>query len=340
MKNLPVSAKDLALPARVCLIGLILALIAGAVPTGRLAAGQSHSPVSLLLDWTPNTNHTGFYVALDKGWYAAEGLDLNLLTPGAGGSVEELVAAGKVDFGISFQEWVTNARASQIPLVSVAALIQHNTSGFASLKSKNIQRPRDFAGHLYGGWGTPMENAILKQMMKADGADFSKLRQVTVGESDPLVLIQRGDIDLAWIYYGWEGIEAELRGIELNVVMMRDYSSVPDYYTPLIITNQAHLDKNPDLIRLFLRATGRGYAYAIAHPREAAEILVRRVPEIGPDLARASQTWLSPRYQEDAPRWGYQRGEVWQRFADWMFQNKLLDKKLDMSKAYTNAYLP
>lgn len=324
----------------IALLGICLALAAAMIPAGILAAGQSLRPVSLLLDWTPNTNHTGIYVALDRGWYAQEGLDLRLLTPGGGGSVEELVAAGKVDLGVSFQEWVTNARAAGLPLVSVAAVIQHNTTCFASLKNKGITRPRDFSGRLYGGWGTPMEEAILRGLMEADGGDFNRLRQVTIGQGDPLVLLQR-EIDLAWIYYGWEGIEADLRGIPLNHVMLRDYAEfIPDYYTPVLVTSEARINAQPDLIRRFMRATSRGYAYAIAHPRESAGILVRLVPEIKPELARASQAWLSPRYQEDAPCWGYQRAEIWQRYADWMYKHELLPKKMDMSKAFTNEFLP
>jgi ABC-type nitrate/sulfonate/bicarbonate transport system substrate-binding protein len=307
---------------------------------GAAAAAQTFTPVTLLLDWTPNTNHTGIYVALEKGWYAEEGLELKLLTPGEGGSVEQLVAAGKVNFGISFQEWVTNARAAGLPLVSVAALIQHNTSGFASLKEKGLTRPRDFAGRLYGGWGSPMETAILSRLVESDGGDFGRVKQVTVGEGDLLVMLQR-DIDLAWIFYGWQGIEAKRRGLALNVVMLRDYvKAIPDYYTPVLVTNEALIARNPDLIRRFVRATSRGYAFAIRNPREAADLLVRRVPEIKPELAQESQAWLSPRYQEDAPKWGYQRGEVWQRFADWMYENKLLGKRLDMSRAFTNAFLP
>lgn len=314
----------------------VLALAAGSIPA---VAARPLAPASLLLDWTPNTNHTGIYVAMDQGWYAEEGIDLKLLTPGGGGSVEELVAAGKVDFGVSFQEWVTNARAADLPLVSLAAVIQHNTTCFASHKDKAIKRPRDFAGRLYGGWGTPMENAILKELMEADGGDFNRLRQVTIGQGDLLVLLQR-EIDLAWLFYGWEVIEAGLRNIPLNLVMLRDYKAIPDYYTPVLITSEARLAGQPDLVRRFMRATSRGYAYAIANPRRSAEILVRRVPEIKPELAKASQDWLSPRYQEDAPRWGYQRAEIWQDYADWMYRNKLLPKKLDMSKAFTNEFLP
>ena len=302
--------------------------------------GATLAPVTVLLDWAPNTNHTGLYVAQDRGYYREQGLDVKIMQPGEGASAEALVAAGKVDFAVSFVEWLVNARLQGIPAVSVAAVIQHNTSAFASVKGKNITRPRDFEGKKYGGEGLPMERAILGGLMKADGGDIAKVKFVSVGVSDLLTLLQR-DIDIGWIYYGWEGIEAQLRGISLNTVMLSDWDrAVPDVYSPILITGEKTLRDKPDLVRRFLAATARGYDFAIAHPDEAADILVKMVPEIDPKLAHASQRWLSPRYKEGAARWGEQRVEVWQRFADWMYENKLAERKLDGAAAFSNDYLP
>ena len=91
--------------------------------------------VVVTLDWTPNTNHTGLYAALDKGFYKEEGLDVEIIQP-AGGTSEQLVAVNQAQFGVSYQEGVTYARANGMPVVSIAAVIQHNTSGFASLPPK------------------------------------------------------------------------------------------------------------------------------------------------------------------------------------------------------------
>ena len=120
-----------------------------------------------LLDWTP-TPTTGIYVALEKGWYEEEGIDLKIITP-SNTTVEAVVGAGKVDFGISFQEYVTSSRLEGVPIVSIAAVIQHNTAAFVSLKDSGIKSPKDFVGKRYGGWGLPIEQAILKSFINYDG---------------------------------------------------------------------------------------------------------------------------------------------------------------------------
>src|SRR6478672_5656716 len=101
--------------------------------------------VTVVLDWTPNTNHTGLYVAKEKGYFKEQGLDVEIIQPGQTGA-DQLIASGKADFGVSYQESITQARVQGVPLVSIAAIIQHNTSGFASPAAKNIVSPKDFAG--------------------------------------------------------------------------------------------------------------------------------------------------------------------------------------------------
>lgn len=319
-----------------CLAGVFAAFAVAllAVPARGL------EPVILQLDWTPNTNHTGIYVALDKGWYEEAGIDLRIVTPGADTNVLALVAAGRAHFGISFQEFMTSARVEGVPVVSVAAIVQHNTSGFASI-GKGIRTAKDFEGKRYGGSGLAIERAILQHMMAADGADIEKLQFVTIpGSMDLLTALER-HIDLAWIYYGWQGIEAELRGIDLDVVMMNQYfHAVPDYYTPILVTSERLIATNPDLVRAFVHATAKGYTFAAAHPEEAAEILLKYVPEYDPELVRRSQQWLSPHYIADAPYFGWQDFDVWQRFGDWMYENGLIEAPFDASAAFTNEFLP
>src|SRR5690606_5117042 len=126
---------------------------------------KSLTKVKVVLDWTPNTNHTGLYVARDKGFFAEQGLDVEIVQPGDAGA-DQMVAAGAAEFGVSYQESITMARTSGVPLVSVAAVIQHNTSGFASPVGHHITRPRDFEGKRYGGWGAPVEEAVIDSLMK------------------------------------------------------------------------------------------------------------------------------------------------------------------------------
>jgi len=297
--------------------------------------------VTLLLDWVPNTNHTGLYIAWDKGWYQDEGLKVNFIQPSGNMSVEQVVGAGKADFGISFQEWVTSARVEGVPIVSIAAIIQHNTTGFAAVTGQGIKRPADFTGRSYGGWGLPIEKEILSSLIYGDGGDYQKLKFINIVKGDLLTMLNQRKFDLAWIYYGWDGIQAEMRGMELDIIMMKDYQQfVPDYYTPVIISSEKVIKEKPDVVKRFMKATARGYNYAIENPGAAAGILLKYTPESDPELIRRSQNWLSARYQDDAPYWGIQRLEVWQDFGDWMFEKGLIQKGFRAESAFTNEFLP
>lgn len=292
----------------------------------------------LSLDWVPNTNHTGFYVALDKGWYADEGIDLEIQTPSDPSAALRQVAAGNTEFGVSFQEELTIARAGGIPVVSIAAIIQHNTSAFAALASSGIETAADFEGRTYASYGLPIERPILEGLMACEGADASTVEFVNVG-FDAFPALLAGRVDLAWIFLGWDGVQAELRGVELNTVPLYP-GCVPDYYTPVVVAGEATLRDRPDLVRRFLAATVRGYEHAIANPQEAAEILLAHSPESDPELVRASQRWLSPRYRDDAPAWGVQDPEVWATFSAWLYENGLIETEVDPAQAFTNEFLP
>lgn len=308
---------------------------------GGNTGGEGGEPqsVTVMLDWTPNTNHTGLYVALDKGWFLDEGLRVDIVEPSQGGATTPLVASGQAQFGVGYQEDVTQARANEVPVVSIAAVIQHNTSGFASPKEKGITRPLDMEGKRYGGWGAPTEDAMLKAVMERDGGDFSKVEMINTGVADFFAAVER-DIDFAWIYYGWTGVEAGLRGMELNFLELRQLEPALDYYTPVLTAGEKLIAENPELVRKFLRAVTKGYEFAIENPEEAAQILFEYAPESNEELLLASQAYLSPRYRDDAPRWGEQRAGVWERYADWMFERDLLPKMIDSDKAFTNEFLP
>ncbi len=294
--------------------------------------------VTVVLDWTPNTNHTGLYVAKDKGYFKEEGLDVEIIMPGEAGA-DQLTASGKADFGVSYQESITEARVQGVPLVSIAAVIQHNTSGFASPADKNIKSPKDFEGKTYGGWGAPVEKSVIESLMKTENADVGKVSIVNMGDADFFTAVKR-DIDFAWIYYGWTGVEAELRGEKINMIYLTDYSEKLDYYTPVLATNEKMIKDNPDTVKAFVKAASKGYEFAIDNPGKAGDILLKNAPDLDSELVKKSQEWLSPRYQDDAGRWGEQKLEVWENYADWMYENGLLDKELDAGKAFTNDFLP
>ena len=299
---------------------------------------QDLKEVTVVLDWTPNTNHTGLYVARDKGYFEEEGLDVDIIMPGEAGA-DQLVASGQAEFGVSYQESITEARIQDIPIVSIAAVIQHNTSGFASLEEKNITTPKDFEGKSYGGWGAPVEKAVMDSIMQQDDADVEQVEIVNIGDSDFFTATKQ-NIDFAWIYYGWTGVEAELRNEPINMVYLTDYSEKLDYYTPVLATNEKMIEENSETVKKFIKAVSKGYQLAIDNPEEAADILIAAVPDLDPELVKASQEWLASKYQDDAERWGEQKLEVWENYATWMYDNDLLEAELDSEKAFTNEFLP
>lgn len=323
-----------------------LLLLTGCAGSGQDAKNESEDAggkqelkeVTVVLDWTPNTNHTGLYAAKEKGYFKEEGLDVEIIMPGEAGA-DQLTASGKADFGVSYQESITEARVQGVPLVSIAAVIQHNTSGFASPAEKNIKSPKDFEGKTYGGWGAPVEKSVIDSLMKKENADADKVSFVNMGDADFFTAVKR-DIDFAWIYYGWTGVEAELRGEKINMVYLTDYSEKLDYYTPVLATSEKMIEDDPETVKAFVNAAAKGYEFAIGQPEEAADILLKNAPDLDSELVKKSQEWLSPRYQDDAARWGEQKLEVWENYAEWMHENGLLDKELDAGKAFTNDFLP
>jgi ABC-type nitrate/sulfonate/bicarbonate transport system substrate-binding protein len=314
--------------------------------SAKLPAAATPVPITLMLDYQPNTNHTGLYVARARGYFQAAGLAVKIIEPGEV-YPEQALSTGVADFGISFQEALTLARAQGAPLVSLAAIIQHNSSAFASRQALGIHSAADYGGRRYGGFGSPFEMPTLKALMACAAAAEGRttppaaVEEVNLGLSDPLALLAAGKIDLAWIFEGWQGVQARRSGLQLDLVRLADQRDcVPDYYTPILIGRQEMLDEQPERVRAFVGAVAKGYADAIADPSAAAEVLLKAVPELDPGLVRESQAWLSPRYQDDASRWGQQRPEVWQAYADWLLAQGLLASPLDSSGAFDNRFLP
>lgn len=303
---------------------------------------QTPEPISvtLMLDWVPNTNHTGIYVAKNQGYFEQAGLEVEIVQPGEV-FAEQAVAGGAADFGISFQESLTLARADDVPLVSIAAILQHNTSGFASRSELGVDSPADWEGLRYGSFGSDFEDPTLQGLMGCDGGDFSALERQNVGFADPLALLAERQIDLAWIFYGWQGIQALQQGIDLEVVMMQDwFDCIPDYYTPIVIASESTIEDRPKVVASFLEALSRGYSFAIDDPVVAAEILNGEVPELDQALLEESQAWMSPRYRAEAERWGEQDLEVWNGYSQWMTDHGIIDEAIEAERAFTNEFLP
>lgn len=299
----------------------------------------SLEPVTIVLDYLPNTNHTGLYAALELGYYEEAGFDVSIVQP-ADGTTATLIAAGVGDFGISYQEDVIYALDSEeaLPIKAIAAIIQHNTSGFASHKDKNILGPKDFEGKIYAGWGAPSEEAVIKAVMGNAGADFSRLSIITSDGSGYSVL--KDKVDIMWFFWAWDGISAELAGVPVNYVELKELDPRLDYYTPVIIANNKLIENNPHMVERFMEATSKGYEYAIDNPLESAEIMQKNAPEYDLEMLTKSQEYLSEKYSEGAEVWGIMKNEVWQDYIEFMREYGLIKKNVKAEDCYTNMFLP
>ena len=305
------------------------------------SAGEK-TKVTFVLDWAPNTNHTGLYVAQKKGYFDEAGLDVEIIQPGED-TAEMMVGTNQAQFGISFQDSMlpTVAGDNKMPVAAVAAVIQHNTSGIISVKGKGIDRPKGMEGHSYATWDLPIEQATLKQVVEDDGGDFSKIELIPSTVTDEVSALQANQVDSIWIFYGWAGVAADVAGLDTDYFAFKDINPVFDYYTPVIIGNTEWMSDNPDVAKAFLSAAKKGYEYAIENPDDAADILLEAVPELeNGELVKESQRWLAAEYKADVDRWGYIDPERWNRFYEWINENKLFEANVPENTGFTNEYLP
>lgn len=320
---------------------MALSLGAAAIGCGDDDDGSDATRVTLMLDFTPNTNHNGIYLALERGWYADAGIDLRIVEPAAAG-VEQIVGAGQAEFGISYQEFLIPARAQGVPIVSIAAVLQHNDSSFMSLASDGITRPAEMSGKTYGGFGGPLEQALLDQLVECDGGDPASVESIEVGTTDYVVGMEEGQYDFVWVFEGWDVIRArEVLGKEINTVRFRDYGDcIPDWYTPIIITSEAMIGEERDVVERFMEATARGYAAAILEPEAAAEALLGSVPELDAELVGLSSEHLAGVFVDEGRAWGLQDEATWVGFEEFLREAGLTDTAVDVSEAYTNDFIP
>lgn len=303
------------------------------------AAGGSR-PFTVVLDWTPNTNHNGMYLAEANGWYDDAGLDVSFVEPGEAGSLQVL-ASGKADVAVSVQEEMVPARAAGLPVRSIAAILQHNTSSLVSLAEDGIESPKDLEGTTYGGYGGPLEQALLDKLVACDGGDPKQVRSVDIGEADYRVGLERDQYDVVWIFDGWDGIRLAQQGVDTNTIPFIDHTDcIPDWYTPLLATSTKVEQQRAKDLKAFMEATARGYQAAAADPKAASKALLDQASDLDPKLVEASSEYLATRYADDPEQWGRQDAQVWDDFSAFLLDAGLIDEAIDVDAAWTNDYLP
>ncbi|EAB6717962.1 ABC transporter substrate-binding protein [Salmonella enterica subsp. enterica] len=248
---------------------MIAALAAPALFSWRSPASAANK-VSVALDWTPNTNHVGLFVARDKGFYRDAGIEVDIL-PYTDTSATTLVANGVASFGVAGVGLFTQ-RAAGADLVAVYGVMQTETGRLVVMDNRaDIRSPKDLDGKIYGGFGSAWENALIGSIIRHDGGK-GEFETVTLGTSAYQAL-ENGKVDFTLEVYTWEGVKAELDGVKQRAFRYADYG-VPDEHTSMLCSSKAFLDNNPDAARAFIQATQRGYAFAVDNPREAGDMLI------------------------------------------------------------------
>lgn len=324
------------------MLRLTIAAILAAAP---LAAQEG---VSVALDWTPNTNHVGLYVAQAMGWYDERGLDVEIL-PYTDTSSTALVASGVAEIGVLSSLGFFTGRAAGADLVAAFAVVQRETGRLVfDADRDDIETPADLDGLTYAGFGTDWERALIATMIRKAGGE-GRFETVTLGTS-AYEALANGRVDFTLEVSTWEGVAAEIEGRPQRAFRYADHG-VPDQHTTLIGARQGWLEANPETARAFFEATRRGYAFAAENPAEAADLLIEATEGMpsNPELVHASMRALVEGgylVAEDGAVGRIDPAKV-EAIGAFLFEagilrdpdGETLDEKPDFSTWFTNAYL-
>ena len=306
--------------------------------------GKELTDITLCLDWTPNTNHSGIYAAEALGYYDEAGLNVQIVQPPENGAVL-MCAAGQAEFAIDAQDTMAASFDLDEPLevTAVATILQHNSSGILSRAEDGIDSAKGLEGKVYSTWESPIELAMLRYCMEKEGADFDSVKLIPNNITDEPAALAAHQTDAVWVFYGWSGINAEVEGVDCGYWSFRDLAPELDYYTPVILANNSFLEESPDTAKAFLEATAKGYIYAAGHPEEAAEMLIAGDTtgslEDSRDLVYTSQKWISGQYLDEGDHFGKMDPERWNAFYKWLYSNQLTQHDLT-GIGFSNDYLP
>jgi len=302
---------------------MIIFAVAGLLLAG-CAGPDGPRPIRVALDWTPNTNHTGLFVAQQEGWFRDAGLDVEFL-PYNSTSPDTLVASGAADFGISFQDSFTFSKAAGADITSVMAILQHWATQIAVRADRaDIATPADLDGKTYGGFGAAYEVPKMQAVIR-DAGGRGDFRNVVLGTA-AYEALYAGKVDFAESFVAWEGIEAQLRGQPLKTFAYTDFG-FPDAYNVLLVGNSTWLRDNPDAARAFVQAAQRGYQLGADDPARGAELLMKANPGTfaEPELVTRSQDMLAASFLRNAAgQVGPQTAQTWAGFSGFLFDTGML----------------
>jgi len=278
------------------------------------------------LDWTANTNHSGFYVAKEKGFYAEIGLDVSLITPDEDNYV--VTPAKKVELGLAdvalcpFESIISyNTKSDPFDVVAIAAVFREDISAITVLESSAIKSPKDLDDKTYASYKARYEDHIVAQMIKNDGGE-GRLQLTYPEKLGIWETLLSGKQHATWIFTNWEGVHAEAKGVKLRFFKMTDYE-IPYSYSPVIMASKAKVKESHKEYRDFLEATKKGFLYAQEHPEIAVSFIepYLAVSDYGIDLLK-SQLRTNPFYG-NKNNWGILEQDNVNQFLEWLRKNGL-----------------
>jgi putative hydroxymethylpyrimidine transport system substrate-binding protein len=298
-------------------------------------------PLTVALDWYPNPDHAGIFMAQDRGYFEDAGLDVSLDSPTDPSLPIKLVAAGRADLAISYEPEVLLARERGLDVVAVSNLIDRPLTSMIWLKKSKIKRVADLKGKTVSTAGIPYQQAYLKTILERAGLSENDVKQVSVGQGLlPSILSGKAQATLG-PFWNIEGVDLKLSG-EKPVINPVDRLGVPTYSEMVIVANASRVADDPEPIRLFLRALERGTAEAVRRPNAATEAVLSANDALDPKTTRAQVRVTLPLLADDQANrpYGYMDTARWQTFINWAVENGVLESPQRAVDALTNALLP
>ena len=292
--------------------------------------------INVVLDWYPNAIHTFLYTAIERGYYAEEGLDVKIQFPANENDALSLVSAGKAEIGMYYEHDIIQAVANQgVQVKSIGAIVQSPLNVILSLKEENIVSPQDLVGKTVGYAGTALSESLVYTMMEAVGADISDVEMVNVG-FELMSAMTTGNVNATiGCLVNHEVPQMEEEGFEVNYFLVNEYG-IPNYYEAVFLANNSMIENEPEVLAGFLRASQKGFDDFKADPDGCLEILLNNQNEenfpLSPTVEKQSCQVLLPLMETaDAPFLS-QTEANWQENMEWMYASGLIDETVEVSR--------
>jgi putative hydroxymethylpyrimidine transport system substrate-binding protein len=330
---------------RIPTIAILLALLASAL--GLAACGEKSEdastaaqPLGLTLDFYPNADHAGIYMAQKLGYFEEAGLDVGIDTPSDPAAPLKLVAAGQSDVAISYEPEVALAHDKGLDVVAIGALVNRPLTSLIWLGKAGIKGVGDLKGKTVATAGIPYQDAFLKTILARVKLSPDDVKAVNVGFGLLPALLGGSAEAMLGGYSNVEGVDLRQRGKD-PVITPVDQLGVPTYDELVLVANREALAADPEKFRLFIAALQRGTDAAVEEPRAATQAILEANDGLDPKLTEAEVEATLPLLgarTSDQP-YGYMNPDAWRAFAGWMRDNGLIESLPEPSELLSNAYL-